>query len=96
VVESKYESSWGGWSSSEFVGPYGMGLWKNVWRGCEKFSILSNLRRKMAPKLDYGMIFGVEIWPLRKACQFYLVLPAQMMLVLRLIWNVLEILFSET
>jgi hypothetical protein len=87
VVESKYESSWGGWSSSEFVGPYGMGLWKNIWRGCEKFSILSNLRRKMA---------GVGIWPLRKAFQFYLVLPVQMMLVLRLIWNVLEVLFSET
>jgi hypothetical protein len=37
VVDSKYGSSWGGGCSSEPIGAYGMGLWKNIWRGWEKF-----------------------------------------------------------
>jgi hypothetical protein len=37
VVDSKYESSWGGQCSSEPVGAYGMGLWKNIRKGCGKF-----------------------------------------------------------
>jgi len=32
VVDSKFGSSWGGWCSIDSLGPYGVGLWKNMWR----------------------------------------------------------------
>jgi hypothetical protein len=35
VVDSKFGSSWGEWYSNE---PMGVGLWKNIRRGWEKFS----------------------------------------------------------
>jgi hypothetical protein len=38
----------------------------------------------MAPWLDFGMIFGVGIWPLRMPFQSYLALLVQMMLLLQL------------
>jgi hypothetical protein len=50
----------------------------------------------MTLRLDFGMIFGVGIQPLRKPFQFYLVLLAKMMLMLRLTWNLLEVPFSGT
>jgi hypothetical protein len=37
VVDSKYESSWGGWCSSELVGAYWVSLWKNIRKGWGKF-----------------------------------------------------------
>jgi hypothetical protein len=38
VVETNYGSSWGGWCSRKLVGAYGVGIWKNIMRGWEKFS----------------------------------------------------------
>jgi hypothetical protein len=38
VVDSKFGSSWGGWCSNEPLGAFGVGLWKNIRRGWEKFS----------------------------------------------------------
>jgi len=43
----------------------------------------------MAPRLDYGMIYGVGIWPLRKPFRVYLVLHVQR-------WNFMEVPFSGT
>jgi len=74
--------SWGGWCSSEPVGAYGVGLWKNIRRGWENFAVTLDLRWEMTPMLDSGIIFGVGIWPLR-------------MLLLLLTWNFLEVPFSE-
>jgi len=38
VVHSKFGSSWGGWCSFDPLGPYGVGLWKNIRRGWRMFS----------------------------------------------------------
>jgi hypothetical protein len=54
-----------------------------------------DLRWAMAPRLDFDMIFGAGIWPLRMSFQFYLVLLAQKMLLLQFTSNFLEVLFSE-
>jgi hypothetical protein len=50
----------------------------------------------MAPRLDYGMIYGVGIWPLRKPFRVYLVLHVQRMLLLQIMWNFMEVPFSGT
>jgi hypothetical protein len=36
-VDSKFGSLWGGWCSLEPVGAFGVGLWKNIRKGCETF-----------------------------------------------------------
>jgi hypothetical protein len=54
VVDSKYGSLWGGWCSSELVGAYGVGLWKIIRRGWEKFS--SHTR------VDVGDDSNVRFW----------------------------------
>jgi hypothetical protein len=38
VGDSKFGSSWGGWSSNDPLGSYEVGLWKNIIRGWGKFS----------------------------------------------------------
>jgi hypothetical protein len=47
----------------------------------------------MAPRLDSGMIFGVGAID---AFQFYLVLLAERMLMLWLMWDIREVSFNET
>jgi hypothetical protein len=37
AVDSKFNSLWGGGYSLEPVGAYGVGLWKNIRKGCETF-----------------------------------------------------------
>ena len=56
--------------------------------------VTPDLKCEMAPMLDSSMIFGVRIWPLRMHFQFYLVLLAQRVLMLRFTWNFLEVPFS--
>jgi hypothetical protein len=38
AVDSKYGSLWGGWCSLVPTGAFGVGLWKNIRKGWEKFS----------------------------------------------------------
>jgi hypothetical protein len=38
VVEAKYGSLSGGCCSKEVVGPFGVGVWKNIRRGLDVFS----------------------------------------------------------
>ena len=38
MIEVKYSCDWGGWCSSSFSGPYGVGLWKNIRRGWHSLS----------------------------------------------------------
>jgi hypothetical protein len=40
------------------------------------FVVTSDLKLVMVPRLGYGIIFGVGIWPLWMFFQFYLVLLA--------------------
>lgn len=54
----------------------------------------STLNWEMAPKLDSGMIYGVEILPLKKPFQFHLILLAQRKLLWLLNSNFLEVPFS--
>jgi len=51
------------------------------------FCITSDLRWKIAQRLDSGMISGVRMWPLRKPFQTYLVLPTQMMPLSQPTWS---------
>jgi len=37
-VEAKYDSWSGGWCSKEVAGPFGVGVWKHIRRGCRVFS----------------------------------------------------------
>jgi len=37
AVDSKFGSLWGGWCSFEPPGAFGVGLWKNIRKGCETF-----------------------------------------------------------
>jgi hypothetical protein len=60
-VNSKYVSAWGGWCSSEPIGAYRVGLWKNIRRGWRSLVVMLDLRWEMVPRLDFGMIFGVGI-----------------------------------
>jgi hypothetical protein len=60
VVDSKYGSAWGGCCSSEPIGVYRVGLWKNI-RSWGKFC-----SREMDPRFDSGLIFGVWIRSLKK------------------------------
>jgi hypothetical protein len=56
---------WGGLCSNEINGLYGVGLWKNIKRGWGSSLETLDLRSVMALKLDYGMMCGVWIRPLR-------------------------------
>jgi hypothetical protein len=38
VLAAKYESMRGGWSSKEVLGTFGVGVWKHIRRGLDKFS----------------------------------------------------------
>ncbi len=38
VMDTKYDSSWGGWCSNEVHGLYGVSLWKYIRRGWKEFS----------------------------------------------------------
>uniref|UniRef100_A0A2N9J257 Reverse transcriptase domain-containing protein n=1 Tax=Fagus sylvatica TaxID=28930 RepID=A0A2N9J257_FAGSY len=39
VVDAKYGSLWGGWSSKSGRGPYGVSVWKFIRKGWEEFSL---------------------------------------------------------
>ena len=38
VIEMKYGCVWGGWYTRAVIGPYGVGLWKNISQGWPSFS----------------------------------------------------------
>jgi hypothetical protein len=60
------------------------------------FQVIPDLRWEMAPRLDYGMTYGVGTGPLRKPFKIYMVLLAQMMFLLRLSWSFLMLPFNGT
>ena len=60
-MDSKFVSSWRGWSSNEPAGPYGVGVWNNIRTCLGYFVVIPDLRWKMIPRLGSGMIFGVGI-----------------------------------
>jgi hypothetical protein len=37
-VDSKYDSSWGGWCSPEPIGAFQVGVWKFIKKGWDSFS----------------------------------------------------------
>jgi hypothetical protein len=64
-VDSKFCSTWGGWSSNEVHGFYGVGL--RISGGARVSSLYTlDLRLMMALKLDFGMMCDVRIRPLRQ------------------------------
>jgi hypothetical protein len=38
VIEAKFESLSGGWCSKEVLGTFGVGVWKHIKRGWDKFN----------------------------------------------------------
>jgi hypothetical protein len=62
AVDSKFGSLWGGWCSLKPPGAFGVGLWKNIMKGWEKFLGLSRIEvgdGGLGP--NFGMICGVGI-----------------------------------
>jgi hypothetical protein len=53
VGDFKFGSSWGGWCSNETLEAYGVGLWKNIRRGWEKFLSQYRLMWKMTLKVRF-------------------------------------------
>jgi hypothetical protein len=37
VIDVKFESLWGGWCSKKVLGTFGVGVWKHIRRGWDKF-----------------------------------------------------------
>jgi hypothetical protein len=66
AVDSKFGSSWGGWCTLEPSRVFGVGLWMILGRVEANFRVIPYLRWEMAPRLDFGMISDVGMWPLRK------------------------------
>jgi hypothetical protein len=46
VIEAKYESMRGGWCSNEVMGTYGVGVWKHIRKGWDKFSNVVQSKKK--------------------------------------------------
>jgi len=95
AVDSKFGSVWGGWCSLEPVGAFGVGLWKKIRKGWEKFLGLSKFEVGDGARTNFGMICGMRIQFLRKLFLFYLGLLVRRMLLLRIIWNSWVILISR-
>jgi hypothetical protein len=73
----------------------GWGYERILGRVGENFRVTPDLRWEMASRLDSGMISGVEMWPLGKPFQIYLVLAAQRMLLFQLTWSFMLVPISE-
>jgi hypothetical protein len=54
-METKYGSMRGGWCSNEVVGPFRVGLWKNIRRGWGIFLYLSNMRWVTGLRSSFGL-----------------------------------------
>jgi hypothetical protein len=59
VVDSKYDSLWGGWYSLEFAGAFNVGLWKNIRKGRENSFSFTKFEVEMVPRSTFGMTSGV-------------------------------------
>lgn len=58
VVEATYKSTMGGWCSNEVMGTFGVGVWKHIRRGWDKFSKLIHFDVGVGSKV----IFWHDIW----------------------------------
>ena len=62
MVDVKFGGLWGGCCSNDIWD----GFMEEYSEGLRKFCSHTRLRWEKAPRLDFGMIFGVGIWSLRK------------------------------
>jgi hypothetical protein len=58
VVETKYDSTRGGWCSKEVMGTFGVGVWKHIRRGWDKFSTFVRFEVGVGSKVS----FWHDIW----------------------------------
>jgi hypothetical protein len=58
IIKDKYEDQPGGWCSKEVTGPFGVGLWKHIRRGCDTFA--QNVRFEVG--LGSKILFGHDMW----------------------------------
>jgi hypothetical protein len=62
-VDTKLDSLWGEWCSTEPLGHMGRGYGRILgWVG-GSFQVIPELRWEMAPRLDYDMTYDMGIWP---------------------------------
>jgi hypothetical protein len=61
VIETKYDSIGGGWCYKEVMGTFGVGVWKHIRRGWEKFSNFVRLEVGLGQILVFCMMLGVGI-----------------------------------
>ena len=52
-MDSKYGSLWGRWCSLELAGSFGLGLWKNIRKGWEKFSCFTRFEVRDGSKISF-------------------------------------------
>lgn len=96
VVDSKYDSLWGGWCSIELAGTFGWGCGRTLEKARSHFQAFLDSRWEMGLELDFGMIYGVGIRFSRMLFLFFLVLLGQRTLLLQLMWSSYAVLFSGT
>jgi hypothetical protein len=53
IIKEKYEEQEGGWCSKEISGPYGVGLWKHIRRGWDKFAQYMRFEVGMGSKIRF-------------------------------------------
>ena len=72
-MDAKFGSEWGGWHSINILGSHEMGLWKYISWGWRLFLVIPYLIREMGPRLNFGMMCGVETQASRKLSQVYII-----------------------
>jgi exonuclease III len=53
IIKEKYEDQEGGWCSKEISGPFGVGLWKHIRRGWDKFAQYVRFEVGMGSKIRF-------------------------------------------
>jgi exonuclease III len=53
IIKEKYEDQEGGWCSKEISGPFGVGLWKHIRRGWDKFAQYVRFEVGMGSKIGF-------------------------------------------
>jgi hypothetical protein len=61
VTETKYNNIRGGWCSKEVTGTFGVGVWKYIRKGWDRFSKFVRFDLGLCQRLVFGMMFGVGI-----------------------------------
>jgi hypothetical protein len=91
-----FGSAWYGWCSNEPIGAYGVGLWKNIRRGWEKFHCHNKFEVGVGSKVRFWHDLWCRDKALNEAVPDLYGIACGMMPLLRPAWNFLVALISGT